>query len=138
MQTLAHPVGSPKSIYAGVIEPVTAGSALLAVREQLSELTCALGERDTVALERQIGALRQALVNLRPALEKSSALAASADMRLQLNLMRAEVSAQRETLARASAAVARHLAVVLPHQQSALYSQRGDTALAVSPASQKA
>ena len=138
MQSKAQTSISSQGIDAGALVSAAASSALLAVRERLSDMTNALGQRDVVALEQHVGSLREALLNLRPALEKSPALTASADVRLQLNLMRAEVSAQRQTLARASAAVARHLAVVIPTQPSPLYSERGNTALAGYTASEKA
>jgi len=125
-------------VYAEATPALSTDSALVSLRERLSDMTNALGQRDTAALEQRSRALRPALIRLRLALDQSPTTAASAEMRLQLNLMRAEVSAQRETLARASAAVARHLAAVFPAQQSPLYSQRGNTALAGYAASEKA
>lgn len=101
-------------------------NALAAVELRLAALGAALHARDGAGIDLQATELHRALAN---AVEHFSraASAGSVPVALRLRLARAsgEVAAQRESLARATAALDRAIDVLLPREGAAVYSTFG-------------
>ena len=102
--------------------PIAAGSAGLleeavaTIEARLAALGSALRERDALAIEAAARALQRAFSS---AIHRFTAAARQADgvplpLRRRLAIARGQVAAQRETLARANAALDRAMNVLLP------------------------
>lgn len=103
-------------------QPMAAGSAgpledaVAAIETRLAALGSALRERDALAIETAAQALQRAFST---AIHRFSAATRHADgiplpLRRRLAIARGQVAAQRETLARANAALDRAMNVLLP------------------------
>lgn len=108
-------------------------AALAAVDDQLRRLGHALRERDGAEIEHHAGALHQALA---AAVQRFADAARQGgvppDLRRRLALTSGEVAAQRESLARATAALDRAIDVLMPGAVAAvpLYTASGGSARA--------
>ena len=102
--------------------PIAAGSAgpleeaVATIEARLAALGSALRERDALAVETAAQALQRAFSS---AIHRFTAAARQADgvplpLRRRLAIARGQVAAQRETLARANAALERAMNVLLP------------------------
>lgn len=100
--------------------------ALIAVEADSSALGEALRSRDAPAIERQAAALRATLARV---FERFADAARQGvvprDLRRRLAMAGARVAAQRETLARSTAALDRAIDVLLPRDATSLYGARG-------------
>ena len=101
-------------------------SALAAVEHRLSALGVALCVRDTVGIDLHASELHRALAT---AVDRF-ALAARrgsvpAELRHRLASTSGQVAAQRESLARATAALDRAIDVLMPRESASLYSTLG-------------
>jgi alkylation response protein AidB-like acyl-CoA dehydrogenase len=101
-------------------------AALQCVEEQLHDLQSALGACDVRCIELHAGQLQRALSlaaeRFVPAARRAGT---SPPLRHRLLLANAQVTAQRDALARASAALDRAIGVLMPRPGSAVYSQSG-------------
>lgn len=101
-------------------------SALAAVEDRLAALGDALRERDSAAIDAQASALHVALAQ---AVDHFARAARSGPLppalRLRLASTSGLVAAQRESLARATAALDRAMDVLLPRETSGIYSSQG-------------
>lgn len=101
---------------------------LLEIEHCLAELGEALRQRDGEAIELHAGGLQSALAS---AIERFSAAARSGSvppvLRQRLASAGGQVAAQRESLARATAALDRAIDVLMPHDKGDVYSARGTT-----------
>lgn len=101
---------------------------LLEIERCLAELGEALRQRDGDAIELHAGGLQSALAN---AIDRFSAAARSGSvppvLRQRLAFAGGQVAAQRESLARATAALDRAIDVLMPHDKADVYSARGTT-----------
>ncbi|MEP7057882.1 MAG: hypothetical protein ABI809_08940 [Caldimonas sp.] len=99
---------------------------LASVESRLAALGAALRVRDAVAIDLHAGELRSALAH---AVEQFSHAARSGPvpsaLRMRLANASGEVAAQRESLARATAALDRAIDVLLPRESGPLYSSWG-------------
>lgn len=102
-------------------------SALAAVEERLSALGVALCVRDTLGIEMHSTELHRALSL---AVDRFAAAARSGSvppaLRHRLASTSGQVAAQRESLARATAALDRAIDVLMPRDTAALYSTLGN------------
>ena len=100
---------------------------LAAVEGRLAALGEALRTRDPAGIDRRASELQRALAD---AVDPFARAARSGDVtpawRARLAMAGAQVAAQRESLARASAALDRAIDVLLPAEGSALYSTHGN------------
>ena len=100
---------------------------LAAVEGQLAALGEALRTRDPAGIDRHAGELQRALAN---AADPFARAAHSGEVtpawQVRLAMAGAQVAAQRESLARATAALDRAIDVLLPAEGSALYSTHGN------------
>jgi hypothetical protein len=96
------------------------------VEQHLDDLQSALSARDMRCIELHAGELQRALAQ---AVERFMQAARRGGtplpLRRRLGLASAQVAAQRDALARATAALDRAIDVLMPGQGSALYSQSG-------------
>ena len=103
------------------------GDLLAAVEGRLAALGEALRTRDSAGIELHAGELQRALVN---AVDPFARAARSGELspawRHRLALAGAQVAAQRESLARATASLDRAIELLLPVEGSALYSTHGN------------
>jgi hypothetical protein len=101
-------------------------ASLCAVECHLAALGEALRERDTRAIERHAGELQRALA---AAIQRFSCAARTGDvppsLRQRLALAGGQVAAQRESLARATAALDRAIDVLLPQASGRGYCASG-------------
>ena len=102
-------------------------AALQRIEEHLDDLRAALSVHDTPRIELHAAELQKALAH---AVDRFAAAArrggATLPLRRRLGLAGAQVAAQREALARATAALDRAIDVLMPGQAAAaLYSQSG-------------
>ena len=101
-------------------------TALAAVEYRLSALGVALCVRDTVGIELHASELHRALA---VAVDQFAIAARRGsvppDLRLRLVSTSGQVAAQRESLARATAALDRAIDVLMPRENSSLYSTQG-------------
>ncbi|MEO7338063.1 MAG: hypothetical protein ABIV63_15935 [Caldimonas sp.] len=101
-------------------------SSLAQVEARLTDLGAALRLRDTVAIDLHAGQLQHALTH---AVERFSSAArigpVPSALRTRLASASGQVAAQRESLARATAALDRAIDVLLPPQGGSLYSALG-------------
>lgn len=99
---------------------------LLAVETCLNQLGEALLRRDTLAIEMHASALHKALAEAIAAFS-AAARAGSVPPNLRHRLVQAggRVAAQRESLARATAALDRAIDVLMPGESTGLYSSLG-------------
>ena len=103
-------------------------AALAAVELRLAALGNALRERDSAAIDRHATELHRALstaVDRFAAAARSGAVPRS--LRHRLASAGGEVAAQRESLARATAALDRAIDVLIPRESAGLYSTVGGT-----------
>ncbi|MDT8999302.1 hypothetical protein RQP53_08500 [Paucibacter sp. APW11] len=99
---------------------------LLEVESCLNLLGEALVRRDSAAIEMQAAALHQALAQAIKAFgEAARAGNVPANLRHRLVLAGGRVAAQRESLARATAALDRAIDVLMPSESTGLYSALG-------------
>lgn len=99
---------------------------LLEVENCLNLLGEALVRRDSAAIEQQAAALHQALaLAIKAFSEAARAGNVPASLRHRLVLAGGRVAAQRETLARATAALDRAIDVLMPAESTGLYSALG-------------
>ena len=100
---------------------------LAAVEGRLAALGEALRSRDSAGIDLHAGELQRALAN---AVDPFARAARSSELppawRHRLALAGAQVAAQRESLARATASLDRAIEVLLPAEASALYSTHGN------------
>lgn len=101
---------------------------LLNIEQCLAELGEALRRGDGEAIELHAGGLQRALAS---AVERFAEAARSGSVPLVLRQRLAsasgQVAAQRESLARATAALDRAIDVLMPHEKGSVYSARGTT-----------
>ncbi len=106
--------------------PVQLDDALAAVERTLSELGNALRSRDADGIDRHASELHRAMAQ---AVENFSHAARSGPvppaMRNRLARASGQVAAQRESLARATAALDRAIDVLMPRDQGMLYGAHG-------------
>lgn len=116
------------------LEPV-----VLAVEARLQALGQALLQRDSAAVEQSASELHRALTDAVDAFRLAARQGAVApELRQRLMSATGQVAAQRESLARATAALDRAMDVLLPRSQDAVYSaQSGASAYAAVPRSQR-
>ena len=112
-------------------DPQTAGSqlepALAAVEGRLAALGEALRTRDVAGIDLQAGELQHALANGVDQFTRAArGGAVPPALQARLAMAGAQVAAQRESLARATAAIDRAIEVLLPAEGSALYSTHGN------------
>lgn len=97
-----------------------------AVEQGLAELGDALRGRDPAAIDRRAAELHKALAS---AVNQFSVAARSGplprDLRQRLAQASGQVAAQRESLARATAALDRAIDVLLPRENAAVYGAHG-------------
>ena len=100
---------------------------LVAVERRLAALGAALREHDVAGIDRHAGELHRALAS---AVDRFARAARSgsvpAALRVRLARASGQVAAQRESLARATAALDRAIDVLLPRESPALYSTGGN------------
>jgi len=100
---------------------------LTAVELSLAALGAALREHDVAGIDRHAGELHRALAS---AVDRFARAARSgsvpAALRVRLARASGQVAAQRESLARATAALDRAIDVLLPRESPALYSTGGN------------
>jgi hypothetical protein len=117
-QVIPHPAAEANS---AALE-----GALTAVEVRLAALGVALRERDTVAIDLQASELHRALAG---AVERFARAARGGsvpmDLRSRLALASGQVAAQRESLARATAALDRAIDVLMPRDGPLLYATHG-------------
>ena len=112
-------------------DPQTAGSqlepVLAAVEGRLAAFGEALRTHDSARIDLQAGELQRALATAADQFSwaSRSGVVLSA-WRVRLAMAGAQVAAQRESLARATAAIDRAIEVLLPAEGSALYSTHGN------------
>ena len=111
-------------------DPQTAGSqlkpVLAAVEGRLAALGEALRTGDVAGIDLQAGELQHALANGVDQFTRAArGGAVPPALRVRLAMAGAQVAAQRESLARATAAIDRAIEVLLPAEGSALYSTHG-------------
>ncbi len=103
-------------------------AALAAVEHRLTALGMALCVRDTLGIEENAAELHRALAT---AVERFALAARSGSvppaLRHRLANTSGQVAAQRESLARATAALDRAIEVLMPRDAHALYSTAGGT-----------
>ena len=103
-------------------------NSLADVEARLAALSAALAARDAAGIDLRAGELRQSLAH---AVEQFSSAARLGPvppaLRNRLANASGHVAAQRESLARATAALDRAIDVLLPREQAALYSNGGAT-----------
>ena len=103
-------------------------AALTTVEAQLRSLGVALREGDSAGIDRHATELHRALA---AAVDQFASAARSGSvpqaLRHRLAFAGGEVAAQRESLARATAALDRAIDVLLPRENAALYSTLGST-----------
>lgn len=118
------PIDSPSTPEPAISQ--TLEQPLLAVESCLNQLGEALLRRDSQAIEQHAGALHKALAEA-IALFSEAARAGSvpANLRHRLVLAGGRVAAQRESLARATAALDRAIDVLMPGEATGLYSSLG-------------
>ena len=112
-------------------DPQTAGSqlepVLAAVEGRLAALGEALRTGDVAGIDLQAGELQRALANGVDQFTRAArGGAVPPALRVRLAMAGAQVAAQRESLARATAAIDRAIEVLLPAEGSALYSTHGN------------
>jgi hypothetical protein len=101
-------------------------SALAAVEGQLTALGDALCERDSVGIDRHATELHRALARAIDHFARAArAGSVPAAMRHRLANASGQVAAQRESLARATAALDRAIDVLMPRDSGGLYSTIG-------------
>ena len=101
-------------------------SALAAVEGQLTALGDALCERDSVGIDRHATELHRALARAVDHFARAArAGSVPAAMRHRLANAGGQVAAQRESLARATAALDRAIDVLMPRDSGGLYSTMG-------------
>jgi len=101
-------------------------SALAAVEGQLTALGDALCERDSVGIDRHATELHRALARAVDHFARAArAGSVPAAMRHRLANAGGQVAAQRESLARATAALDRAIDVLMPRDSGGLYSTVG-------------
>lgn len=126
MHFLAH--SGPAAACAPQLE-----STLLQVESRLAALGSALRAREATAIDLHAGELHSALAQ---AVEQFSHAARIGQvppaLRSRLATASGEVAAQRESLARATAALDRAIDVLLPREQGALYSSFGSAGRSLS------
>lgn len=114
-------------------------AVLQRVEQHLDDLQTALGARDMRCIELHAGELQRALVQ---ALERFRRAARRGntplELRRRLALAGAQVAAQRDALARATAALDRAIDVLMPSPDAAVYSAGGTHAPRRSPTALKA
>ena len=104
-----------------------AETVLTAVESRLAALGEALRTRDMAGIDLQSGELHRALANAIDQFTRAARDGAVPPaLRARLAMVGAQVAAQRESLARATAAIDRAIAVLLPAEGSALYSTHGN------------
>ena len=104
------------------LEPV-----LAAVEGRLVALGEALRTRDAVGIDRHASELQRALADATAPFARAAQRGAVAPAyRVRLAMAGAQVAAQRESLARATAALDRAIGVLLPAEGGALYSTQGN------------
>lgn len=110
----------------GAPPPPLLEDSLAQVESRLAALGAALRARDAAAIERHAGELQRALAH---AVEQFSSAARNgpvpAALRTRLATASGQVAAQRESLARATAALDRAIDVLLPRENDSLYSSLG-------------
>ena len=110
------------------VAPSALESTLADVESRLVALGTALRARDAAAIDLHAGELHRALAN---AVEQFSSAARTGPippaLRTRLASASGQVAAQRESLARATAALDRAIDVLLPREAGALYSAWGST-----------
>ncbi len=100
--------------------------ALIVVERELAELGTALQVRDSVAIESHAAGLHRALAQAIDFFSKAAQLGPlSPALRNRLMNASGQVAAQRESLARATAALDRAIEVLIPPEVPAVYSAYG-------------
>jgi hypothetical protein len=114
-------------------------AVLQRVEQHLDDLQAALGARDMRCIELHAGELQRALVQalerFRHAAQRGST---PLELRRRLALAGAQVAAQRDALARATAALDRAIDVLMPSTDAGVYSAGGTHAPRRSPTALKA
>jgi uncharacterized membrane protein YccC len=103
------------------LEPLMAS-----VEQRLTDLQSALSARDMPCIELHAGELQKALsLAVERFMQAARRGGPPLPLRRRLGLASAQVAAQRDALARATAALDRAIDVLMPEQGSALYSPSG-------------
>lgn len=112
---------------AGARPPEPLEASLEAVERQLGALGAALRDRDAAAVERHAADLHRALAAAMQRFMHASRQAngVSPPLRQRLALAGSQVAAQRESLARATAALDRAIDILMPQPQTAVYGRGG-------------
>ena len=101
-------------------------AVLQRLEQHLDDLQTALGSRDMPCVELHAGELQRALVQAIERFHRAArARTTPLELRRRLALAGAQVAAQRDALARATAALDRAIDVLMPSSGSALYSAAG-------------
>ena len=130
----------PPASHAGVaVSDNQLEAVLQRVEQHLDDLQAALGARDMRCIELHAGELQRALAQ---AIERFRHAARHGgtplELRRRLALAGAQVAAQRDALARATAALDRAIDVLMPSTDTAVYSADGTHAPRRSPGAFKA
>jgi hypothetical protein len=112
-------------------------AALQRVEQHLDDLQSALGARDMPCIELHAGELQRALAQAIERFRRAARMRTTPlELRRRLALAGAQVAAQRDALARATAALDRAIDALMPSSGAAVYSatgthgpRRGPTAL---------
>ena len=125
---LSTPSLTPPAVPDAVLE-----EALCLVEHELSELGLALQVRDSVAIDLHAAALHRALANAIDCFSRAAQSGPLAPaLRHRLVSASGQVASQRESLARATAALDRAIEVLMPPQEApAVYSAYGSSQRAV-------
>ena len=103
-------------------------TTLAEVESRLAALGAALRARDDAAIDLHAGELHRALAHAVQEFSKAARVGpVPSALRTRLASASGEVAAQRESLARATAALDRAIDVLLPRDPAALYSSWGST-----------
>lgn len=127
---------SPAVNAGGAVSDYELEALLQRVEQQLDDLQAALGARDMRCIELHAGELQrtltQAIERFRQAARRGGA---ALELRRRLALAGAQVAAQRDALARATAALDRAIDVLMPTSSAPMYSASGAHAPRRSPSS---
>ena len=120
---MSHPPAAGPTINPGASLEI----ALAAVERRLAALGEALRERDTAGVDLHASELHRALANAVDQFTRAARSGAVPPaLRMRLAMASGQVAAQRESLARATAALDRAIDVLLPREGNALYSTHGN------------
>ena len=114
------------SLPVATVSDASLETALTLVERELSDLGDALQGRDPTAIDRHAAELHRALAVAIEAFSKAAQLGPlSPALRSRLVKASGQVAAQRESLARATAALDRAIEVLIPPETPAVYSPYG-------------